>query len=278
MIMKKYILGFTGLLAILTGFSQDKGATYKMNSQGSKIRLYPQDTDTLQGYFLTYLADSTSGKTARMAVVICPGGGYSHVAMQHEGTDAAKWLNQQGIDAYVLRYRVNTPTVTHHFPDQLNDVKKVMKLIEKKNYQKTGIMGFSAGGHLAGTYLTEKNQKADFGILMYPVITTDSAYRHKGSFRALLGKDAGETPSEKYSVEKRVTKKTPPVYLVHTKDDKVVPWQNSDLMYAAISFQPLSALHIYEKGGHGFGMRTLNNETDQWKKSCEIWLENFTRK
>ena len=238
---RTYIMKKILIIIVLFAFTIWAGAQIVQSSKGQndtpdKMRLYPKDTDTAQGYLLTFFASENSDKPARTAILVCPGGGYSHVAMNHEGIDVAKWLNQQGIDAYVLRYRVNTSSVLHHFPDQLNDVKEPMKQVRKRDYKKIGIMGFSAGGHLAGTYLTARCPKADFGILMYPVITTDSLYRHKGSFRALLGKEIGDVPPDRYSEEKQVTEKTPPVYLVHAKDDKVVPWQNSSLMYAAVSF------------------------------------------
>ncbi len=243
-----------------------------------KMYLYPNDTDTAQGYLLIYKAERNA-QTIPAAVIVIPGGGYSHVAMDHEGKDVAKWMNSMGLDAYVLRYRVNSEKGLHHYPDQLNDVKEAMKLVRKTKYKNIGLMGFSAGGHLAGTYLTEKGHMANFGILIYPVITTDSLYRHKGSFFALLGKEAGTNPSSQFSVEKRVTKNTPPVWLLHARDDSGVPYQNSTLMYDAIKqYQPESQLTLYDKGGHGFGMRTLPHETEQWKALCATWVKEMCSK
>lgn len=243
-----------------------------------KIYLYPNDTDTAQGYLLIYKAERNA-QTIPAAMLVIPGGGYSHVAMNHEGIDVAKWMNSMGLDAYVLRYRVNSEKGEHHYPDQLNDVKEAMKIVRKTRYKHIGVMGFSAGGHLAGTYLTEKKQKATFGILIYPVITTDSLYRHKGSFINLLGKDAGTNPSPAFSIDKRVTKKTPPLWLLHTRDDKTVPYQNSTLLYdAAKVYEPQTQLTLFDKGGHGFGMRTLPHETEQWKTLCEAWIKDICLK
>lgn len=259
--MKIWLLILMMIAGITEGVSQEK------------IYLYPNDTDTAQGYLLIFKATGNE-KPATDAVLIIPGGGYAMVAMGHEGLDVAKWMNNMGLDAYVLRYRVTSPAGTHHYPDQLNDVKAAMKIVAKTRYKHIGVLGFSAGGHLAGTYLTEKKQKADFGILIYPVITTDSLYRHKGSFRALLGKEAGDNPPAAFSVDRRVTKKTPPLWLLHTKDDKTVPYQNSTLMYDASKvYQPDTKLTLFDKGSHGFGMRTLAHETEQWKSLCAAWIK-----
>lgn len=240
-----------------------------------KLYLYPADTDTAQGYLLIYKTEIKAA-TKPAAMLVIPGGGYSKVAMDHEGKDVAKWMNEMGLDAYVLRYRVNSAKGTHHYPDQLNDVKAAMKIMAREKYKHIGVMGFSAGGHLAGTYLTEKRQKATFGILIYPVITTDSMYRHKGSFISLLGKEAGTNPSADFSIDKRISKKTPPLWLLHTRDDKTVPYQNSTLLYeAAKGLEPKTQLTLFDKGGHGFGMRTLPHETEQWKALCAAWINDI---
>jgi acetyl esterase/lipase len=264
--MKIWLLTLMLIAGINNGFSQEK------------IYLYPNDTDTAQGYLLIFRAEKKSPSDPA-AMLVIPGGGYAHVAMNHEGTDVAKWMNSMGLDAYVLRYRVNSKKGEHHYPDQLNDVKEAMKIMRKTRYKHIGVMGFSAGGHLAGTYLTEKKQKATFGILIYPVITTDSLYRHKGSFINLLGKEAGTNPSPAFSIDKRVTKKTPPLWLLHTRDDKTVPYQNSTLLFdAAKVYEPQTKLTLFDKGSHGFGMRTLPHETEQWKALCETWIHEICHK
>lgn len=262
--MKMWLIMLMLITGVENSFSQDK------------IYLYPGDKDTAQGYLLIYKAER-SENIKPSAVLVIPGGGYTHVAMAHEGTDVAKWMNSMGLDAYVLRYRVTSKQGVHHYPDQLNDVKAAMEIVRKTKYNSIGIMGFSAGGHLSGTYLTEKKQYADFGILMYPVVTGDSAYRHNGSFKALTGDTVLQADYPQYSINKRVTKKTPPLFLVHTKEDRTVKYQNSVLLYEAIkAFQPQSQFQLYEKGPHGFGMRPVNEDTDTWKARCSDWVMQIT--
>ena len=127
------------------------------------MRLYPKDTDTAQGYLLTFFASENSDKPARTAILVCPGGGYSYVAMNHEGMDADKWLNTQGMDAYVLRYRVTMKEYEYRHPVQLDKVHDTFGQI-KKRHKTLGVMGFSAGGHLTGLAVTDKNQKYSFGF------------------------------------------------------------------------------------------------------------------
>jgi acetyl esterase/lipase len=236
-----------------------------------RVYLYPGDPDTAQGYVLPF-ALPAADNPHRAAVLVCPGGGYSRVAIGHEGIDVARWLNGMGIDAYVLRYRLSSPLGKHYYPDQLNDVKAAMEMVMKGHYNRVGVMGFSAGGHLAGTYLTEPDQKAAFGILMYPVITTDSLYRHRGSFRSLLGEPEGNHPPDAFSIDKRAGKQTPPLFLVHTREDKTVPWQNSELLYKAVSSNPKTRFELYENGPHGFGMRPIETDAAVWRERCAAWI------
>jgi acetyl esterase/lipase len=235
-----------------------------------KIFLYSNTTDTTQGYYKAFtVANATS------CVIICPGGGYSHVSVQHEGIDAATWCNKQGINAYVLHYRVSTKTEKMFFPSQLNDVQALYSIV-KKQHKKIGIMGFSAGGHLAGMAATDKKMKFKFAALIYPVISSDSSFWHRGSFRALLGDDYRNKANENFSVDKRITKKTAPIFFVHCKDDRVVPFKNSVVAYEqSVQFQPQSKLLIYEKGGHGFGMRTLQTDAANWSNEMQHWLQQF---
>lgn len=262
--MKIWLLTLMLIAGINNGFSQEK------------IYLYPNDPDTAQGYLLIFRAEKKA-QSDPVAMLVIPGGGYTHVAMGHEGVDVAEWMNSIGMDAYVLRYRVTSKEGVHHYPDQLNDVKAAMKIVRKTKYNSIGVMGFSAGGHLAGTYLTEQKQDADFGILMYPVITGESAYRHNGSFIALTGDTVLKADYPQYSIDKKVTKKTPPFFIVHTREDGAVKYQNSVLIYDAINkYQPLSELHLYDKGPHGFGMRPVNADTDTWKIRCSDWMMHIT--
>ncbi len=247
------------------------GLTISTASAQQKTYLYPSSKDTSQGYYLTYAAANPNHK----AIIVCPGGGYTHVAMDHEGKMVGEWLSGLGYDVYVIHYRVSIKDQKFYYPTQLNDVKEVARMVGKK-YKTFGVMGFSAGGHLAGSYLTDKKNQASFGILMYPVISTDSSFWHRGSFNSLLGPDYRNLATGKFSVDKNISKKTPPLFFVHCTDDKAVPAKNSEVAFAASTkFQPLSELHLYEQGGHGFGMRPVNKELSKWQEALKDWLKNF---
>lgn len=238
-----------------------------------KIFLYTNQTDTLQGYYKAFIVPN-----ATTAIIICPGGGYRNVAIQHEGIDVAKWWNNQGVSAYVLHYRVSTKTEKMHFPSQLNDVRTLYQIV-KKEFKNIGIMGFSAGGHLAGMAATDAKMKYKFAALIYPVISTDSSFWHRGSFNALLGDDYRTKATDEFSIDKRITKKTPPIFFVHCKDDKAVPLKNSEVAYKqAVRFNAKSALHIYEKGGHGFGMRNIQTDAANWTIALQQWVQQFIEK
>ncbi|GGK86578.1 alpha/beta hydrolase [Rufibacter glacialis] len=231
------------------------------------------------------------GKANGTAVVICPGGGYAKLAFSHEGTDVAQRLADQGVAAFVVKYRLPHPAVSSQ-PEitPLQDAQQALYLVRQRakeyniNPQRVGIMGFSAGGHLAstaGTHFTQTtipnpenlSLRPDFMVLVYPVISSDSTVWHKGSFELLLGKKASPEKLRAYSNDLQVTAQTPPTFLVHASDDRAVPAQNSVLFYQALLRHKIPAeLHLYQAGGHGFG---LNNKTtkDQWFDRLVNWLE-----
>lgn len=232
------------------------------------------------------------GKATGTAVLICPGGGYGIIAAQHEGYDVAKKFNEQGIAAFVLKYRLpDAKTSSQPEIAPLQDAQQALLLIRDRakewqvNPDKVGIMGFSAGGHLASTagthfqksYINNPKQlslRPDFMLLLYPVISSDTSISHQGSFDNLLGKDAIAEEITEFSNEAKVTAQTPPTFLVHASDDKAVPAQNSIVFYEALLQHNVPAeLHIYQNGGHGFG---LNNKTtaDAWFERCTNWLKS----
>ena len=237
-----------------------------------------------------YLADRN--KATGQAVVICPGGGYGCVCMGYEGRDIAKWLNEKGISAFVLKYRHKY----YQHPIPLLDAKRAMRLVrynaEKWNIDgsKIGILGFSAGGHLASSVGThydngEKNAKdpidressrPDFMILIYPVITMGE-FTHGGSMVNLLGNNPSSELVEEMSNELQVTKDTPTTFLVHSSDDSGVPVENSINFYLALRKAGVDAeMHIYKKGGHGYGMLPNRGPAAElWPKQCEVWLKNL---
>lgn len=215
------------------------------------------------------------------AVVICPGGGYMGVSVIKEGEEIARWFNQQGFSAFVLYYRM--PNYHHKIP--LKDAQTALTIIHKNakkwniNQSKIGIMGFSAGGHLAstaGTHFTNKKNRPAFMILGYPVVSMKDGFSHGGSRLNLLGKDPDPKLEVLYSNELQVTSKTPPTFIFHAEDDKTVPISNSLNFVEALKKSKVPVeLHVFAKGGHGFGMRPTNPETDQWPVFLAKWLSTF---
>ena len=225
------------------------------------------------------------------AVMICPGGGYGFVSMEHEGTKIADWLNSIGIAAFVLNYRQSGRG--YGYPAPLQDAQRAMKVVRSRadewniDPQRIGIMGFSAGGHLAssiGTHFKNKyydqqddydkaDCRPDFMILVYPVITMEDSYTHKGSQMNLLGRNADPNMIEKYSNEKQVTSETPPTFLVHSSEDGTVPVENSVNFYLALRKAKVPAeMHIYRKGGHGTGIEKRNGVISTWTDRCMQWM------
>lgn len=217
-------------------------------------------------------------KACGTAVLICPGGGYAGVSQIKEGSDIAKWFNDLGVSAFVLYYRMPNG----HYQIPLKDAQTALEIIHKRakewniNKNKIGIMGFSAGGHLAstaGTHFKSKTERPAFMILGYPVVTMDSTYTHKGSRTNLLGKKPSEELVKLYSNELQVTGKTPPTFIVHARDDKAVPIANSRNLAKAIQDKGIPCeLQEYDLGGHGFGMRKKGIPADNWNGVLKSWL------
>lgn len=226
------------------------------------------------------------------AVVICPGGGYANLAMNHEGVQIADWLNSHGITALVLKYRLG-PKYRH--PVELGDAQRALRYVRANakslnvDAKRVGILGFSAGGHLASTAGTHfdaglkdakdpidsQSCRPDFMVLLYPVITFSGPFAHNGSRANLLGKAADPELIESLCNDKQVTKNTPPTFLVHTTEDTGVPPENSVLFYLALNKHRVPAeLHIFEKGRHGLGMGTPDLPFSAWPDRCIAWMKN----
>lgn len=210
-----------------------------------------------------------------LAIVVCPGGGYVRLAMDHEGLDMADWMNNQGITYAVLKYRM--PNGHHDVPlsDALEAI-RIMKAHAKEwGCEKVGIMGSSAGGHLASTAATHftEDSRPDFQILFYPVVTSDPSYSHHGSIENLCGKDAKQDLLTLYSNEKQVKTNTPPAFIMHSSDDHTVPVANSINYYTALVANNIpAALHVYPTGGHGWGYRDSLPWKREWTGELEKWL------
>lgn len=227
-----------------------------------------------------YQANKT--KSTGMAVVICPGGGYAGLAIQHEGSQFAKWLNGQGITAFVLKYRM--PNKHKEVP--LDDAQQAIRYVREHanefgvDTNKIGIAGFSAGGHLAATasthYTTEGvSTRPDFSILFYPVITMETA-THGGSRSNLLGDKPQSEDIQFFSNEKHVNANTPPAILLLSDDDKSVPTTNSVLYYESLKKNSIPAtMYIFPKGGHGWGMNIDFEYHSLMLELLGMWLDNL---
>lgn len=231
------------------------------------------------------------------AVVICPGGGYAYLSYSWEGTDPARWLAAKGIAAIVLKYRLpnSKSNITPHLSPLL-DAKRALRLVRANaaawNIKKDriGIMGFSAGGHLAATLATHfdagnpadadpverESSRPDFAVLVYPVITMSKPVMHPGSRNNLLGEKPPAALANLYSNELQVSKETPPAFLVHALDDKSVPVENSLLFVEAMKAAGVTGeLHVFPKGGHGFGLGVGRGRAESWTALCIDWLRGL---
>lgn len=236
-----------------------------------------------------------SDQATGAAVVICPGGGYGHLAMDHEGHQVAQWLNSFGVAGFILTYRHRGTGYGHPVPMQ--DAQRAMRLVRSRakdrgiDPARIGIMGFSAGGHLASTVGTHFDTgqpgaddpvermscRPDFMILVYPVISFVEPFTHAGSRKNLLGPDPDKALAESLSNEKQVTAETPPTFLVHGTDDKGVPVENSVQFYLALRKAGVPVeMHLYVHGPHGFGLGKPGEATATWPAQCEAWLRGLS--
>jgi acetyl esterase/lipase len=230
------------------------------------------------------------GKANGAAIIVCPGGGYARLAIDHEGWAVAKKFAGIGFTAFVLTYRLPSDEImADKSIGPLQDAQRAIQMVRQRAKEwgldtgRVGIIGFSAGGHLASTAITHFNKavidnkdninlRPNFGVLIYPVISfTEIA--HRGSRENLIGKTPSQTMVDLYSNEKQVTPNTPPAFLMHAQDDKTVPVMNSIAFYQAMLKAGVKGeLHLYQAGGHGFG---LNNSTtkDEWFERCKNWMD-----
>lgn len=231
------------------------------------------------------------GKANRAAVVVCPGGGYQFLAVDHEGKQIGEWFNKHGVTAFMLKYRI-APKYKH--PAPLQDAQRAIRTVRARakelnlDPKRIGIMGFSAGGHLAstaGTHFDDGKPDAadpiekascrpDFLILCYPVITFEPPYAHIGSRNNLLGKNPDPKLVESLCNDKQVTNKTPPTFIFHTDEDKGVVPENAILFYTALKRAKVPAeLHIYEKGPHGIGLGQKYPAASSWPNRLADWMK-----
>jgi acetyl esterase/lipase len=230
-------------------------------------------------------------KATGAAIVVCPGGGYAHLALDHEGKDIGAWLRDEGIAAFVLHYR-HAPDYRHPIP--ITDARRALRMVRAGaetwgiDPDRIGILGFSAGGHLAASAsihpdpgdsgaddpVERVSSRPDFMVLLYPVISFSEWYKHLGSRQNLLGKDADPELIDRFSLEKHVKEDTPPAFIVSTSEDRAVPSENSVYLYLALHKKNVPAeLHVYERGRHGLGLGPGDPAFSTWPEHCIAWLK-----
>jgi acetyl esterase/lipase len=225
------------------------------------------------------------------AIIVCPGGGYVRLAIAKEGTGLAKMLNDLGVSVFVLKYRM----AEYGQPAPLQDVLRAVRMLRSRaselgiNPDRIGVMGSSAGGHLAasaatlfdapegktGAELDKVSARPTFASLLYPVITMKDPYVHAGSRKSLLGEKPSQELLDRWSLEQQVTAQTPPTFLIHTGEDTSVPLENSLMFFQALRRAKVDAeMHLFEKGPHGFGTAKGLGPTSEWPKRWEEWLRS----
>jgi acetyl esterase/lipase len=284
--MRRYLLSFALFLG--AGLAQPPANLPKADllwPGGAPEAQGIEDTD--QPSLAPYLVPA--GRGTGTAVIVCPGGAYGHLAMDHEGDQVAKWLNSLGVSAFVLKYRLGPK---YHHPVELWDAQRAIRIVRSKAAEyrlspdRIGIMGFSAGGHLASTAgthfdagdpansdpINQVSSRPDFLVLCYPVISFGE-FAHPGSRRNLLGENPDPKLVESLSNETQVTARTPPTFLFHTTTDATVPVENSVMFYAALRKAGVPAeLHIYERGPHGVGLAQTDEALSTWPARLADWL------
>jgi len=280
------------ILVCIAGLLSARGQptnSFPLWAEGAPGALGSEDKDipTLTPYW------PDPAKATGAALVICPGGGYGGLA-PHEGADYARFMNEHGIAGFVLKYRLGSAGYRH--PEMLHDAARAMRTVRaragewKLDAKRVGIMGSSAGGHLASTLLTHfdtgksddddaverQSSRPDLGILCYPVITLTGPFAHQGSRKNLLGTNPPPELVADLSNELQVTKETPPCFIWHTYEDNGVPLENSLQFAAALRKAGVPFdLHVYEKGKHGIGLGSQpygGGEKHPWARDCVFWL------
>jgi acetyl esterase/lipase len=285
------------VLVVTLLFARIISAEAQVNSESKEMLLWEKGTPGAVGNeaadkptLTISLPPSVQANGA--AVVICPGGGYGFLAVDHEGKQIAQWLNSVGVAAFMLKYRI-APRYRH--PAPMLDAQRAVRVVRARakewnvDPKRVGIWGFSAGGHLASTVATHFDSgkpnsddptervscRPDFAILAYPVVTFYPPYAHVGSRNNLLGKDPDPQLVENLSNDKQVTAQTPPTFLFHTNADAGVVPENSILFYMALRKAGVPAeLHIYEKGAHGVGLAQNDPVLSSWAERLKAWMKS----
>ena len=280
---RNYFVVLLMLAAAVSAFGQVGAIRLWETRAPNAVGDQPADTPTIT------LFPAPKELAFHAAVVVCPGGGYAHLSDIKEGSDVARWLNSLGITAFVLKYRLG---MTYHQPNQLLDAARAVRYVRANaarweiDPNKIGIIGFSAGGHLASTLGTHfdpgksnsvdaierVSSRPDLVMLIYPVITMGE-FTHAGSKRNLLGENPSEDLAKQYSNELHISSDTPPAFLVHTMTDAAVPVENSLMFVQALRKAKVPVeFHLYEKGPHGFGLAPADPVLSTWTARWADWL------
>jgi len=304
MIFKKHLLLFIGLLNLSFFYAQTEiiplysegipcannlTMEFEYESPGHRL-LKKINTPEI----LYYPSQVNSKDNNRPAILVIPGGGYVTNSIDKEGIEIAKWLNDFGISAFVLKYRLpEWDSSNCKSQIALMDAQRSIRIIRSNaeewgyNPDKIGVLGFSAGGHLASTLSVHNDNgienskieiekigsRPDFSILIYPVITMKDPYAHSGSRESLLGKKPSKEDIKYFSPEMQVNTNTPPTILIHSTDDEVVPVENSIMYYQALIKNNIPAsIHVWENGGHGYGISRAVGSVKSWTKITQEWI------
>jgi acetyl esterase/lipase len=271
------------------------GASMAWGAETVSIKLWkdgaPGTPETKAGDEPVLLMSKPTSNATSTGIIVVPGGGYGGLAMDHEGAQVAEWLNSLGITAFVLKYRMHG--TGHMHPVPMMDGQRAIRTVRARakewdlNPERVGILGFSAGGHLASTLGThfdpgksgnedpieQVSSRPDFMILCYPVISLSQSFTHKGSRDNLLGKSPDPALLHSLSNETQVTKQTPPTFIFQTSEDTGVPADNCVAFYLALHKAGVPAeMHIFQSGRHGVGLAKDIPATNQWPKLCELWM------
>jgi acetyl esterase/lipase len=299
--MKKIFITCLLIIFVMVMHAQQTISLYDSNVPNSKPyytkeKWVPEDNGDTIVHFISqptltiFLPSQNANGTA---VVICPGGGYWNASIVKEGYAVARKFNEWGVAAFVLKYRIpNDSAMKDRKIAPLQDAQRAIQLVRMHakewnvDANKVGIIGFSAGGHLASTaathfdqsYIDNKNQinlRPDFAILIYPVISFQDSIAHTGSRDQLIGKKPGKKILDSFSNELQVTAKSPPTFLVHASDDDGVSVMNSVTFYEALLRYKIPAeMHLYKGGGHGFGLQNPTTK-DEWMERCKNWMQSM---
>jgi acetyl esterase/lipase len=278
------VLGVVGTLMVPATLRAQRSIPLWPGEAPGSLGSAEEDTPAITAYLpAPQLATGTG-------VVVFPGGGYTHLSMEKEGTEVARWLNGLGVAAFVVRYRLGP---RYHYPVMLEDARRAVRLVRARapasgiDPNRIGVIGFSAGGHmasLAGTHfdrgraadadsVERQSSRPDFMILLYPVITMEPRFAHPGSRANLLGDNPTPDLVHSMSSETQVTPETPPTFLTATSDDTVVSVENSLMLYQALRAAGVPVeMHIYESGPHGFGLAPDNPTLATWTELCATWM------